>query len=34
MKREIRGWDIFDTRRSSGRPGGVLSGSKDGKYCR
>jgi hypothetical protein len=34
VKREIRGRESFEIRRSSGRPGGVLSGLKLGKYCR
>ena len=34
LKREIRGSDIFEIRRSTGRPGGSDCGLKVGKYCR
>ena len=34
MKREMRGRDIFEIRRSTGRPGGEVAGLKVGKYCR
>ena len=33
VNREIRGREIFDTRRSNGSPGGELFGLKLGKYC-
>ena len=32
VKRETRGRDSFEMRRSSPSPGGSLVGSKDGKY--
>ena len=34
VKREMRGRDIFEMRRSTRRPGGELCGLKVGKYCR
>ena len=34
VKREMRGRDIFEIRRSNGRPGGEVLGLKLGKYCR
>ena len=33
VKREMRGRDIFETRRSNGSPGGEVFGLKVGKYC-